>query len=100
MAILGLGSCRFSASFFDDVADGIRRLGPLGDPVFGLVDIKREVHTILHGIVGSNLLDVAAITALTAVDSNDLVERTILGALAVESESKHNSLGKKSVCLM
>jgi len=78
------------ACLLDDVANGVGWLGSFGDPVIGFGNVDIVVNAVLHRIVRADLLDVTAITALAAVHSNDLVKGTILGALAVESKSKHN----------
>ncbi len=89
--MLSLGFClhRCFASLFDEVADGVGWLGTFGDPAIGFIHVEDEVDTFFHGVIGPDLLDVTAITAFAAVNGNDLVKRTIFGALAVESESKH-----------
>lgn len=91
-----LGFCLHGgfASLFDDVAHGIGWLSSFGDPVVSFFHIEGEVDTVFHGVIATDLLDITSVAAFAAVNGNDLVKRTILGALAVESESKH---GKKWV---
>lgn len=97
---LSFGRESLFTGLFDDVAHGIGWLGSFGDPFISLGDVDGVVHTFLHGIVDTDLLDVTTVTALAAVDSNDLVKGTILGALAVKSESKHNKMGRNWVPLL
>ncbi len=81
-SVLGL---RSSASLADDAVDGFGRLGTDTQPAISLFEVDGPVFTFLHRIVGTELLDVAAITALAAINSHDLVIRTILRSSAVET---------------
>ena len=44
------------------------------------------VGALKHRIVSTDLLDIASVAALAAVDGYDFIVRTVFGALAVESE--------------
>ena len=61
------------AHLLDDAGDGGGGLGANSEPFVGFFEIKSVVLTFDHGVIGSNLLDVSTVTALTAVDGYDLV---------------------------
>ncbi len=82
----GLGS----TSLLDDGGDGFGRLGAVLHPLVDFFEVKGVVHAFSHGVVGAHLLDEVAIAAITAVNDDDLVVRTILGALTVQTNCYHN----------
>lgn len=78
--------CRRGASLADDAIDRLRRLCTHGQPLICDGEVYGVIGAFHLGVVGAELLDVAAIAALAAVNGDDFVVRAVLGALAVESE--------------
>ena len=56
------------AGLLDDALDRDGRLGTDVEPLVGLFEVEGVVHAFAKRIVGSDLLDVAAVPALAAVD--------------------------------
>ena len=72
--------------FADDAVDGLGGFGSDREPFVGAGEIDGEVGAFLERIVSSDLLDVASVAALAAVDGYDFIIRAVFGALAVEAE--------------
>ena len=80
--LLGSGG----ACLADEAIDCFGGIGADGKPFIGLLEINLVVGALKHRIVSTDLLDIASVAALAAVDGYDFIVRTVFGALAVESE--------------
>src|SRR5690606_16992562 len=78
----------------EEARDAIRRLSADREPVLAAVDV--ELHPIRivllqHGIIGANLLDVAAIAWCRAVGDHDVVIGALLCATASKAEDRKST---------
>src|SRR5690606_14979417 len=85
---LGLGR------FLDQVADLFGRLGAVLDPMVntGQVQLDTLLGALGDRVVETDALDVAAVTGATDVGHDDVVERTLLGAAAGQSNLDHGGV--------
>lgn len=78
-----------SASLLDHGSDSLGGLSAIADPLFNLLQVKGVVLTLSHGVVCTHLFNEVAIAANTAVNDNNLVIRTVLRPLTVETNCYH-----------
>ena len=78
-----------TAHLLDDAAYGRGGLGANGEPFVSFFQVEGVIFTFGHGIVSAELLDIATITALAAVYSDDFVIGPVFGSLASESKCYH-----------
>ena len=82
-----------SAHLFDYALDGGGGLCTDSEPFVCLFQIKSVVLAFDHWVVGPELLDVASVATLTAIDGYDFVVGTVLRTFACKSESYHKVIG-------
>lgn len=82
MGLLGCSCARLA----DEAVYGLGWFCANGEPFVRLFKIDFVVRALDEWIVSSNLFDITAVATLTAIDGYDFVVRTVLGALAVETE--------------
>lgn len=77
------------AHLLDDAGDGGGSFSAKSEPFVSFFEVELVIFTFDHGIVGSNLLDVAAVAALAAIDGNDFIIRAVGRTFASETERNH-----------
>src|SRR5690606_35647705 len=77
--------------FLVQVADLVAHLGAIGDPLVDSDDVQHDalLATLGHRVVVTDALDVAAVAGAADVGDDDVVERTLLGAAAGQSNLDH-----------
>jgi hypothetical protein len=71
---------------FDEAANGLSRLGTLGDPGVHLVEVDVDVAVFFLGIVSAQDFEEAAIALETLVSGDDTIEQTAFGAFLTETD--------------
>src|SRR3990170_7442839 len=66
---------------FDQFRDRLARLRALLDPGLDLVSVELEPTTGCTGIIGSDLLDVAAVAREAPIAHHDAVKRPLFGSM-------------------
>ena len=71
--------------------NAVRRLGALANPVVDALEVHPEIFLVVAAdrVEEANSLDVAAITAITRIGDNHVIERTLFRASARKSNANH-----------
>ena len=78
------------ANLFNDACHCVAWLCANSKPFVGFLEIEGVVFSVSHWVVGPKLFDIAAITALAAIDSDNFIIRAIFGTFASKTECNHS----------
>src|SRR3989449_3965607 len=76
----------------DEAADGIARLGALGQPMLDALRVQLDLRGLFQGIVGSYVFHLAAIAGATLFDDDNAIKRLLLLPNPLQTDHQHKPI--------